>query len=309
MLNKTCLYCKHAIDKNERKLSHGLHKPCFIDCFQLDEWSDFEGVEKKQAASSEPKDPKERAKYNSHDSFFHGKFRKYAATLGGRNYILKVKEDSSPELPDVEYVCNELARELKLPIPWFGLIDFYTERTFVTRNFVSEEKDAANLVHIYHYLKERRYDCENLLDIIATETNRFRDQEIFIYMCLFDSLIGNHDRHGRNLGFLYTSRGANLAPIYDNPSMLGTETGSILKAFFEPRGRIYTNATEEPLMADYVIEFVRLGQRPSVERFSKKIKIKSLDKIIQQSTCTILMKEALIEIINRRYQELKHALV
>lgn len=306
---KKCLGCKTELEMSEGERCHGLHERCFNQCFDLEAWEEFRGVMLKHAASLDPGTEKPPADArDSKGSFFHGKFKKYAATLAGRHYILKVREEEAPELPDVEFVCNQIAKQLGLPVPWFGLIDFFSTRTFVTRNFVTEEKGVANLTHIYHFLNGARHDCENLLGLVSKETGSFRDQETFIHMCLLDSLVGNHDRHGRNLGILTTARGQRLAPIYDNPSFLGLESGNILKAQFEPKGRIQTQSSSEPTMTDYVQEFDRLGHRTSVERFAKKIKIASLQRTIADSTCTDLMKNALERLIANRHREIKNAI-
>jgi len=69
------------------------------------------------------------------------------------------------------------------------------------------------------------------------------DVSIFIKTLLFDALIGNNDRHGRNLGFIVTSKGSTLSPIYDNVSYLSLESGGMLQAQHNPTGRINTKIT------------------------------------------------------------------
>ena len=151
-------------------------------------------------------------------------------------------------------------------------------------------------------------DCENLLSIISEVTGRFVDIETFIKVCLFDSLIGNHDRHGRNLGFLVTSKGSTLAPIYDNPSALGLENGDWLKADFSPKGRITTKKSEEPTTKDYVIEFKRLGYLDQVLAFSKNINIIQINRLIDDSFCSPLMKAAYKNLIRKRTEEIQNEL-
>ena len=68
------------------------------------------------------------------------------------------------------------------------------------------------------------HNCERLVTIIVEKTGRRTEQERFVFLTLADSLIGNHDRHGRNLGFIQSPKGLRLAPFYDNPSIVGFST-------------------------------------------------------------------------------------
>ena len=106
---------------------------------------------------------------------------------------------------------------------------------------------------------KKRHDCESLVKIIGEKTQRKREQEKFILLTLADSLIGNHDRHGRNLAFIRSAKGIWLSPFYDNPSALALEDPSMLGADLQPRGSIYTKDTDKPTMKDYVLEWNRLG--------------------------------------------------
>ena len=88
-------------------------------------------------------------------SFFHGKFRKYSAQLGGKNYLLKVKQEELPELPAMEYLCNQIAKNLGLWVPEHYFIRFQNELdTFACENFM-ENFPGCDLIHIYRYLKTR----------------------------------------------------------------------------------------------------------------------------------------------------------
>jgi len=211
-------------------------------------------------------------------------------------------------LPDVEYVCNQIAVSLSLPVAKFYCVEFLGERTFVTKNFVDKRR-STNLVHLYHLQPSKKpRDCETLINIISEETKRFVDVETFVNTCLFDGLIGNHDRHGRNLGVLVTSRGSVLAPIYDNPSALGLEKGEWLKADFSPKGRIPTKDTHEPTIKHYVSDFMSLGYQDQVLRFQKRISQSKIENILDESFCSDLMKQALKRMISVRIKELDDAI-
>lgn len=118
----------------------------------------------------------------------------------------------------------------------------------------------------------------------------------------------NHDRHGRNLAFIVTPRGNSLAPIYDNPSALGIETGTILQAEFEPKGKIWTKNSRGPTAKDYIKEFRRLNHEDSIQDFIARVDIDEILALIRNSACSELMKGALGRLVGRRYEEMKNAL-
>ncbi|MFZ4405615.1 MAG: HipA domain-containing protein, partial [Pseudobdellovibrionaceae bacterium] len=130
------------------------------------------------------------------------------------------------------------------------------------------------------------------------------DIDIFLSTLLFDALIGNHDRHGRNLGFIIKPKNTILSPIYDNVSYLSLVSGPMLAADFNPTGRIATQSTNEPTMIHYVNELKRLGYHDKVNNFFQKINIAKIEALIDQSFCSDLMKKSMKSLLAKRYQEL-----
>src|SRR5439155_10133966 len=163
------------------------------------------------------------------------------------------KQKEAPELTEVEYLCNQIGKILEIPVADFYFIDFNGDKVFVTKNFI---KNGApiDLQHIYHFRSDDQHNCETLTKLIAQKTQRPHDVLIFIRTILFDALIGNHDRHGRNLAFIVSAKNIVLSPIYDNVSYLSLEEGQMLKADFNPTGKISTSETREPNMRSYVKE-------------------------------------------------------
>lgn len=298
-----CLKCLKALGSSDEYDGTGLHAQCYLDYFgikNLEPLSSF----KRRATSKEPKRENDSS-WNT--SFFHGMFKKYSATLVEQSYIVKVKEEAVPELPDVEYLCNKIGRTLGVGVPDFYVIKLFGERTFLTKNFVRKNSGPANLTHIYHFLKkDDQYDCETLIHVILEQTENIVEAEKFVEMCLFDSLIGNSDRHGRNIGLITTSDGTRLAPIYDNPSALGLESGEILNADWNPTGKVAVKDGENPSSTDYIREFRRLGYDSSVKRFiGKANKSKNrIKKSILESFCSDLMKRAMERLIFKRLKEM-----
>jgi HipA-like C-terminal domain len=293
-----CLKCLQQIDLMPGH--YGLHPKCFTTWFRVPIESKFVDL----ARRSSPQDEKSFNE-TQNGSFFHGKFKKYSANLHGQSYILKMKEADAPELPDIEYLSNQIADSLDLPVAEFFMIDFEDERVFVTKNFIKKDSGISDLQHIYHFRSDEKHDCETLLKVITDKTKRPYDVGVFIDTLLFDALIGNHDRHGRNLGFIVTPGKIVLSPIYDNISYLGLESGKMLNADFNPLGKVATKETLEPSMKHYVSELSRLGHLERVKAFSQRIRKKHIEDLVENSFCTPLMKQAMKKLINKRLKELE----
>jgi len=302
-----CYKCLKEIAGKEAK-QYGLHLSCFQEWFKLESVEGFKDVQAKSTSSaSKPIKPSSDS-FTKNDSHFHGKFKKYSAVLGGASYILKVKDDRYPELPGTEYLCNQIAEQLKIEVPPFYFIMFEEAvETFVSRNFMQD--CLGNLNHIYAFFEsDKDFNCANLIKIIGDKTGRLSEIERFIELCLFDALTGNHDRHGRNIALVQTKKGLQLSPFYDNPSYLGIEVDGLLGAYHEPAGAIATSATDKPVMKDYAEEFLRLGHQSVAVKFWNKVDLGVLWKMIDGAFISEKRKAAMKKLMERRFQELKHVL-
>lgn len=291
--------CCKCLLRIKSKSWYGLHKNCFEKWFNIAEAAHFSDL----IARSQSQAPLEISSKNI--SFFHGAYKKYSAHLGGNNYILKVQQKEYPELPATEYLCNQIYQILGIDIPDYHLVRFPEEYfCFITKNFMST-REASDLVHIYHFVNgEKKHDCESLVNIIGEQTGRRTEQEKFVSLTLADILIGNHDRHGRNIGFIRSPKGIKLAPFYDNPSALAIEDHSFLGADLQPRGSIFTKDTDKPAMKDYIHEWNRLGYGEIITRFRKKYSFDKIQKLIKKSFIHEKRQKALIKLISQRGSEL-----
>jgi hypothetical protein len=297
----SCLKCLLPLEPTDARF--GLHVDCFMTWFKVASNASFVSLVRRSSLSSE----QATNLSTQNTSFFHGKFKKYSAELEGTSYILKMRESDAPELPEVEYLCNQIGKSLNIPVAEFYIIDFEGDNVFVTKNFI-KPSSPTDLQHIYHFRSDEQHNCEELIRVIAEKTKRPSHVEVFINTLLFDSLIGNHDRHGRNLALVVTAGSISLAPIYDNVSYLSLEKGAMLNADFNPSGKISTQTTNEPGMKDYVLELLRLGYEDSVRQFYHKTKLPKLDQLIDKSFCSELMKNAIKKLILKRYKELEDGL-
>jgi hypothetical protein len=300
-----CYKCRQLIGDQEQ-MKHGLHKTCFMDWFALNRDVDFANISIKDAGSFDPE--KDDHLKDIASSFFQGKFKKYSATLDEKKYILKVKDDRYPELPATEFLCNEIAVLLGLNVPRFYFIKFENSlESFVSENFM-DPFSPADLTHIYHFLKEgEEFSFEAILNILKNHTGRFEDIERFVELCLFDALIGNHDRHGRNLAIVRKAKGCFLSPFYDNPAYLGMEGEELLSAIHEPKGKIAVKNNHEPSIGDYYKEAERLGHLEIARAFIKKIDLRKIQMIVDNAFILPKRKKAIFSLIERRFAEVKNA--
>lgn len=300
-MSAICCFCDKAIADSPK---HGLHSECFTKCFGLtNPAKDFENLALKQVSSAPGSGINK-----TNTSFFHGMFKKYSAEIEGEQYILKVSQDDYPELPKVELISNKIGKILGLNIPDFYFIKLANvQDTFVTKNFMTK-KSGANLIHIYHFFSENdKHSCETIIKILNEKCGKLTEIRDFIHMCLFDALIGNHDRHGRNIGIIQTGPSTyTLSPTYDNPSYIGIEADFLLGADHNPHGNIATNKTNEPTLKDYIVEFNDAGYSEITDAFIKKINSKwaELTSTINNSNLSEKRKQAFIRILEKRKNEL-----
>lgn len=295
---QTCFKCGKILEKSIFP-RHGLHPKCFKEWFQLaDEQEDFKDL-----------NPHSNQQPLQNTTFFHGKYKKYSASLAHKEYILKFS-DEFPELAKAEYLCNQIGKLLGLNIPQSYLISFLNRQDcFLTYNFMQDYK-GSDLKHIYHFLKpgEDAYTIENIIEAIKMRTEKHIEITHFINICLFDALVGNNDRHGRNLGLISSANGYTLSPCYDNPSHLAIADENWLGITFNISGTIRTQSSERPSIKEYSGEFIRLGYKNNVEDFLKKIKCDEISTLIENSFISGKRKAALTEYIKKKQEELKNAL-
>ena len=278
---------------------YGLHVSCFTEWFKTNEG--FKDLTLR----------KEKIGEIPHDSLpnesFHGKFEKYSATLGGKQYILKISRDY-PELAKTEYLCNQLGESLGLELPPYFLISFEGQDCFVSYNFM-QDYTGADLKHIYHFLTPQdKYAVEPLVKVIETQTGRLSEVKKFIRLCLFDAFTGNDDRHGRNLALVFTHASCIFSPCYDNPSFIARLEDWLLGADLNATGVIATFASQEPGMQKYGAEFIRLGYKDVLEDFVGAIDMPYLESLINTSFISAKRKIAFINFIHKKYRDLKNVL-
>ena len=177
----------------------------------------------------------------------------------------------------------------------------------MTRNFMQDYK-GGTLNHIYKFLPkgEKNYNCKNIINVLLQKTKP-ADVARFIEIALFDSLIGNNDRHGRNLGIIESAKHRRLAPMYDNPSYFGIESSELIDADFNISGCIGTSTSDKPKLLDYIQEFQSLGFEKVCLNFLKKA-VRQSPKIIEELKCSAISKrrkKAFIKFLNKQLRSME----
>ena len=89
---------------------------------------------------------------------------------------------------------------------------------------------------------------------------------------------------------------------------MSLEKGNMLKADFNPTGKINTQSTDEPGMRNYVTQLTRLGYQDNLNEFYQKVNLIQIDNLIQESFCSELMKKAFNKLVVKRFKELENEL-
>jgi hypothetical protein len=294
--------CFKCLEKITAKDYYGLHAACFKAWFGENLSSRFEALTPEQIIQDENL-RKDYAKIDS--SFFQGKYKKYSATLNSDKYIFKINDPDFPFLQRAEYLSNQIAEILHVKVAEYFLIRFEGQDCFVTRNFL-HNSNYRKLTHLYHYLnKGASYDVDTLAHTIFEVTKKPKDVDHFLKTILFDSLIGNHDRHGRNLGFLVKGLHHFLSPIYDNCSYIGIETKDLIGADLNPLGKVSTLNSEHPSMKDYCLELIRMNRFEIMKSFKRACNLEKILKAIETSFLPEKYRRAFSNLIQKRHEEFR----
>lgn len=188
----------------------------------------------------------------------HGNADKFGFIHHGVQYLAKPEDpDYKQELiAENEYTCNRIAQAMGLRTArLFGLSEIDGQKAFVQEWF---SVNGFSLMSLYRYIEPGRpYSFSTIKDCIQEISSRPEEDTIFFAkIALFDCVIGNTDRHGRNLGFLVRDDSIRLSPVFDNIST--TLPDFKLKTRFNFSSRISTETSERPSVTQCVREVKKL---------------------------------------------------
>ena len=218
-----------------------------------------------------PIDKKDLGGASSH----HGAILKYSYTDNKDNkFIVKVTDSQHFYSAPVEQLCNSLYRSLGVHVPDSRIITVDGKASVISANFVSQ-KTPVKLIHLCSYIRdEKDYTFENILKVIKNNSS-YPDVDIktFVETTILDSIVGNIDRHGRNLAFLNSGDQCCLSPIYDNYSFTSTVGSKSSQGSIRCEGR-------DSFIENYIAAARDSGNGHHVDKLLDRININKIQKMI-----------------------------
>jgi hypothetical protein len=252
--------------------------------------------------------PVQFVRVEASSSGFQGLLDKFGVTLGKDTFIIKPRSPMFPELPQNEFVSNQIADLMGIHVAEYGYWKMGNDFVFVSKNFMTVSKSKDALIHLNRMVKGQ-WSCEAVVkSITKNSTVPDRDLRQFILVCLFDSLIGNSDRHSRNLAYLYKNGKYKLAPIYDSVAvMIAKKLSYQMIKDMDWGGKLRTRSSESPNFQDYVAEFRRLRLKKVVDQLLTKLKKieKQVIQLVDDSHLNAINKFILKERMEEIYRGLK----
>ena len=147
-------------------------------------------------------------------------------------HIIKPSSKEIPSLSINEYICNYLARSLKIDVPDFSIMFLDDNPIFITQRFdriIDKENKKIIKIHqesfsqalgIKSYTKYQKDGGPSIASSIAllkkVSANSEKDIERFCSIIVFNYLIGNTNAHGKNYSLLYSKYSKPvLSPFFD----------------------------------------------------------------------------------------------
>src|ERR1700733_15939837 len=86
-------------------------------------------------------------------SGFQGLLDKFGVTLGKDSFIIKPRSPMFPELPEDEFVSNQIADLLGIQVAEYGYWKMGSDFVFVSKNFMTVSKSKNTLIHLNRMVK------------------------------------------------------------------------------------------------------------------------------------------------------------
>ncbi len=145
------------------------------------------------------------------------------ATLKLEDYIVKSWGQEYSELALNEFLCMEVVKEAKIPVPKFYLSD--DRKFFIMKRFDIKDDDTylgfEDMCVLQAKQRDNKYEgsYEQIAKTIKTFVSRKYKKEVlsnFFKMIVLNYLLKNGDAHLKNFGLVYDDiKNINLAPAYD----------------------------------------------------------------------------------------------
>lgn len=252
----------------------------------------------------------------------------------GSVYLLKFDKPGSSATIS-EYIASRLCNCLHIPCQEVLLGYYKGRRCCAIKSFNNygvsihcyKEINDSSVEGYLHDISEIPYNLHHIKDVIMNYKNCKDDIDdrlnAFQVMCLFDTVIGNFDRHWGNWGLLGVEKDYVICPLFDNGSSLfpSRNVGDLChinnsidelmkRVYIFPTSQIRNNFNNKKMSyRDLVKGVVELFGDDVIKRFVKNfesIDLKDLifnDYLLNKFLCDE-EKEFLFLILNLRFEEL-----
>ncbi|CQR46244.1 Serine/threonine-protein kinase CtkA [Paraliobacillus sp. PM-2] len=138
-------------------------------------------------------------------------------------YLFKIPTENTGEYW-AEYISSQIGQLIGIDVMHVELASYNGIIGTIAKNFVEKNEEFYeggdlffNYFPDFDRYQLKHYELPNILTVLS-EYSVERD---FIIIPVFDTFIGNQDRHCDNWGIINSENGFHLSPIYDNGSSMG----------------------------------------------------------------------------------------
>lgn len=141
----------------------------------------------------------------------------------GHRYLFKISKPQTGEAW-AEKVASDIGKKLELSVVDAYLAKYNDIQGVLTKNFIHGSDELYEGGDLFFSIIEgfdrhslKGYDFFNIIKVLS----QFGLERDFIKIPIFDTFIGNQDRHCDNWGIISYGDNYKLAPMYDNGASMG----------------------------------------------------------------------------------------
>ena len=227
--------------------------------------------------------------------------------LGG-GYILKPPSERFPEIPANEHLTMRISASFGIPVVKSSLIKLLSgELSYITKRVDRKETgekihmiDMFQITEAFDKYKSSMERIGKALD--SYSTNTVLDKTFYFDLAIFCFLTGNNDMHLKNFSMIETPSGWSLSPAYDllNVTILLPEDTEELALTLVGKKKKLKREHFEQLGSG-----MGLNPKQIKGTFNRMIKNKlKAYEWIERSFLSVQMKNAYIEVLEKRYRQL-----
>lgn len=179
--------------------------------------------------------------YMRNSLMYNGTYSKFGIDVDGQKYIVKLEKRQGQSSCISECLVSRLINRLGIPAhqTWLGyynndlvaILKDFTDGIDELKTFGETGQSSENTD-----LSSKSYTYKDVVYLISQHTKLKPENKNlaliqFWNMFFCDALFGNRDRHRNNWGYINSSNGWSMAPIFDNGGSLFSEVHKVIDTF------------------------------------------------------------------------------